>query len=148
MIYSSTTDCELFALDMNTGKQIWKTQVSKTCGGDSGFTSANDGVVIAAGDASRDNLKWTVKGFNAKDGSSMWTYNTEGPTWTFSPNFVGDGTFTFQDSYGRVYRLNTQDGKSLWTNGGVTGSWTDGQSLLGYNGIVYSVHNMQGGGYL
>lgn len=144
MMYSSTTECELFAVDMATGAEVWKTKVSENCGGDSGFTSVDDSVVISAGDASTDNLKWTVKGFSAQNGSQLWSFGTEGPTWTFSPNFAGDGTFTFQDAEGRVYRNRVRDGGRVWVSGGNKDSWTDGQSLLGSNGIVYAVGNRAG----
>jgi outer membrane protein assembly factor BamB len=66
--------------------------------------------------------------------------------WNFGSSFVGDGTFTFQDLEGAVYRNRVSDGTNVWKTEGIEGSWTDGQANLGSNGIVYGVANHNQGG--
>lgn len=138
-LYSSTVDCELFALDMETGDEIWKVTIADHCAGDSGFTMVHDDVVIQASDVLSDCEKTRVQARNATNGAFLWDMRPDAPTWSFVPFFAGDGTFVFQDMEGRAYRHRTRDGSLIWKAGGVPGSWTDGQSLLGSNGIVYAV---------
>jgi len=142
LIYSSTTACELFAVDMKTGEETWVTNTSATCGYAAGFTSAVDNVVITATNQSFEALRQTVKGFNAKDGSELWSFDPDFFVRSFSPNFIGDGTFVFQDIEGGVYRHRIADGSRVWMRRGqVVESWSDGQVLAGTNGIVYAVAN-------
>mmetsp|Transcript_128423 Transcript_128423/g.287131 ORF Transcript_128423/g.287131 Transcript_128423/m.287131 type:complete len:484 (+) Transcript_128423:55-1506(+) len=139
MIYSSTVNCDMFALDMETGDLVWKVKIASTCAHDSGFTMVHDDLIIQASDVKRDEQKTRVQARNATTGAFLWDMKPEAPVWSFVPFFAGDGTFVFQDMEGRAYRHRTSDGSLIWKAGGKPGTWTDGQSLLGSNGIVYAV---------
>jgi outer membrane protein assembly factor BamB len=145
MVFSSTTMCELFALDMATGKQVWKVIMADRCSADSGFTVVHKGVLIQASDVAEnsDCAKTKVQARNATNGDLLWKFSPDAPTWSFLPHFAGDGTFVFQDMEGRAYRHTVSDGSRIWAAGGTPGSWTDGQSLLGFNGIVYATERFE-----
>lgn len=74
-------------------------------------------------------------------GELLWKFRPDAPLWNFMGSFAGDGTFTFQDSQGGVYRNNVRDGTNIWKVPGIPGSWTDGSSMLGPNRVVYAVRN-------
>lgn len=140
--YCITTAGRAYALDMETGKEIWSTNASARGDGNYGQVSAHDGVVIASSDAiqtAKGESDSKVFGFNATDGSILWTYSPEVTVWNFAASFPGDGTFVFQDLEGRAHRNWVNNGSLIWKHGGLPGSWTDGQATVGPNGAVYAV---------
>lgn len=153
--YVSTTAGWMYAISMPTGHLLWKTKLPST-DANSGWVSVHQGVVLTGSDA-RDEYNGmprpgrtadqVVTGLNASSGKVMWNFKPDAPVWNFMASFAGDGTFTFQDYEGKVYRCRQHDGSLIWKNGGVENSWTDGTSLLGPNKVVYAVNNrnMQGG---
>lgn len=137
-----TTASRAFALDMETGKEVWSRNVSYATDGNNGQLNAHEGVVILG--AALNLTKWggadqVVIGLNASDGATLWNYKPEKPIWNFAAAFVGDGTFVFQDITGKAHRNRVSDGSLLWKNGGIPDTWTDGQATIGSNGIVYAV---------
>jgi len=141
-MHFTTLDGRFWAIDMETGKEIWSTKVCSEINHDNGFVSAHEGVVLAASNASYLNPRngnGLVQAVNATDGSPMWSYKTPVPIWNFMASFPGDGTVLYQDWEGRAYRHNLRSGELIWKAGGQGGSWTDGTPLLGPNGIFYTV---------
>mmetsp|Transcript_118339 Transcript_118339/g.382015 ORF Transcript_118339/g.382015 Transcript_118339/m.382015 type:complete len:463 (+) Transcript_118339:70-1458(+) len=140
--YTSATDGRVIAIDMETGKQAWSNHASLGIDGTNGFVSAHAGVVVAGTHSKSSNTK--VSGFDARTGNKLWSFAPDAPVWNFLASFPGDGTFTFQDLEGRAYRCSLKDGSLIWKAGGVKGTWTDGSSLLGPNGVVYTVNTFAG----
>jgi len=151
--YGMTTWGRAFAVSMDTGREIWSSQVSNQgSDGNYGQVVADGGVVITAVEESSEIGNRTTKiccgtanrkvvGLNGLDGTILWTYTPRVPVWNFGASFVGDGTFIFQDLEGTVHRNNASDGSLVWRAGGIPESWTDGQANLGSNGVVYGVSN-------
>lgn len=148
-VYVSATTGMIYAISMQTGKELWKTKLAST-DGNNGWVSVYEDTVITGSDSQAmykgqprpgkyaDQL---VTGLNATDGTVKWNYRPASPVWNFAASFGGDGTFIFQDYEGRAYRNRVSDGANLWQSGGALGSWTDGSALLGSNKIVYTVSN-------
>mmetsp|Transcript_4134 Transcript_4134/g.12085 ORF Transcript_4134/g.12085 Transcript_4134/m.12085 type:complete len:469 (+) Transcript_4134:68-1474(+) len=150
--YGITQKGRAFAVSMDTGRELWSTNVSRLgSDGNYGHVAADAGVVITAAEVSKKTNRATpsccgpmnhkVVGLSGADGSILWTYEPEIPVWNFGASFAGDGTFIFQSLDGTVYRNKVSDGTLVWKAGGVPESWTDGQANLGPNGIVYGVAN-------
>lgn len=156
-VYSLTTKARVFALSMETGKELWSTVIGASKSLNLGQAAAHDGVVIVAsqsgqtrpyefnlflatagGSGAADD---TITGLSALNGSILWTFTPTRPVWNFAASFAGDGTFVFQDLSGTAYRHSVHNGSLIWKAGGNSGSWTDGHSTIGPNGIVYSVAN-------
>jgi len=141
-MHFSTLDGRIWAISMETGKPLWESRVCEHINNDNGFVTVADGVVLAATDAMmsvRGDANGVVRGVNATDGRSLWTYMPEKPVWNFMGNHANDGTFLYQDWEGRAYRHSLKDGSLIWKRGGYGGSWTDGIPYMGGNGIFYTV---------
>ena len=145
MVYGSDTFGHVFALDMQTGRQVWKTQVADNIGQDNGFNMVREGVALTACDwrkpSPNNEANQKVKALNASTGEELWTYEPDTAVWNFLPLFVDESSFVFQDMTGKVYRLNLITGAVLWKAGGLNGTWTDGSAAVGPNGLVYAVNN-------
>ena len=145
MVYGSDTFGHVFALDMQTGKQVWKTKVADNIGQDNGFNMVREGVALTACDWRKPSpnaeANQKVKALNASTGQELWTYEPDTAVWNFLPLFVDESSFVFQDMTGKVYRLNLITGAVLWKAGGLNGTWTDGGAAVGPNGLVYAVNN-------
>ena len=145
MVYGSDTHGHVFALDMQTGKRIWKTRVAENVGQDNGFNMAHAGITLAACDwrkpSPHGEANQKIKALNASTGDELWTFEPDTPVWNFLPLFVDDSSFVFQDMTGKVYRLSLGTGAVLWKAGGRNGTWTDGSAAVGPNGLVYAVNN-------
>lgn len=156
-IFGITCKGRTFAVDMNTGNEVWSTKIATNTDGNDGQVAAHDGVMIVATDASEE-IKGRAKtccgpanhklqGLNTTNGQLVWTYTPEVAVWNFAARFAGDGTFIFQDLEGRVHRNKVSDGSLIWKSGGIPGSWTDGAAQLGSNNVVYAPANFKNGGF-
>lgn len=136
-VFSSTERGAAFAVDMDTGQEIWSTQVMKEhpiAGAISNsFVQVYDGVMVL------DTILH-VHGLNATTGEELWTFVPDDIMWSFLATTPGDGTIVFQDIAGQAYRINLKDGSPIWKAGGVPGTWTDGSAMVGPNNIVYAVN--------
>lgn len=147
-LFQDTTAGDHFALDIETGKELWYVHTASSMGADTGYIEAHDGVVVGgvntwelvhvdggAGDVA-------VVGLNATDGSKLWEFIPDSVTWNIMANFPDDDTVLFQDKTGVVYRLGLHNGTLIWKSGMAHDPqvWTDGGLLYGNNGIVYSVY--------
>lgn len=149
-LFGSTEGGLVFALSMDTGKELWLRMLGAPTGGDQMNIQAQSGIVIAGTGNCIDNSACdnngnagcqTLHGLNATDGSSMWAFTPDVPVWNFYAVFLDDGTFAYQDLEGKMYRNRLTDGALIWKNGGIPGSWTDGCAGLGPNGTVFGVTN-------
>src|SRR5262245_21290103 len=112
VVYVASFDKHLYALDLATGKQKWKTKL--------GAFKAGPGVKgdrVYVGDL--DGRFYCV---NAADGKPIWTFETEGEIHA-GPNFHGDNILI--GSHDSTLYCISPDGKKVWdvkTEGPVNGS--------------------------
>lgn len=144
-VHFTTLDGRMWAVSMDTGKELWSQKVCQEINKDNGFVSAHDGIVIASTDASDATAlgrpgpaNKVVRAVKAADGSPLWAFKPEMPIWNFLALFPEDGTVLYQDWEGKAYRHHLQNGSLIWSAGGHPGSWTDGSPLVA-DGIVYLV---------
>mmetsp|Transcript_82410 Transcript_82410/g.191416 ORF Transcript_82410/g.191416 Transcript_82410/m.191416 type:complete len:540 (+) Transcript_82410:58-1677(+) len=143
-----------FALEIDTGRELWKRKHTDGNSGDTGYVENHDGIIVYEAEPGST----SVIAVNATSGELLWTFRPDVPCWNLMAIFPMDGTVVFQDHDAKVYRLNLYTGQLIWKNGGnhVPGmvSWSDGGLMLGPNGVVYAVsaksqaigHHPKGGG--
>mmetsp|Transcript_89211 Transcript_89211/g.260827 ORF Transcript_89211/g.260827 Transcript_89211/m.260827 type:complete len:489 (-) Transcript_89211:57-1523(-) len=140
-VFGVTEQGSAFAVDMETGVEIWSTQYADMSQVqqksqflvNSGIHQVSEGVVVVGEFR-------TVHGLNATDGNILWVFKPDGALWSFKADFPGDGTFVFQTYEGKAYRCRVHDGSVVWSAGGQRGTWTNGNIALGPNRIVYTVN--------
>jgi len=141
-LFGSAHQGLVFAVDLETGGELWRTKVSDEIACDTGFVTSQDGLIVAAADS----YWWThnkqVVALNASTGQQVWSFRPDAPVWNFMALYPGDGTVVFQDLEGRAYRLELDSGLQLWKAGGFPGTWTDATLMVGPNGAVYSKSTM------
>lgn len=138
-MYNTDQGGHVRAISMETGKVLWVTKVSDYIGGNNGFTTVHDDIVISQSTAIEYNdPNYHVTGLNATDGTRLWTFIPDNPVWCFMASFPDDGTFVFMDVTGKAYRNRLSDGSLMWKAGGQPHTWTDATLTLGPNGVVYA----------
>ncbi|WP_170845570.1 outer membrane protein assembly factor BamB family protein [Halorientalis persicus] len=96
---------EVFAFDVSTGEQQWRTTLADDDSDLEGSVAVNDGYVfIVAGD---------IIAFNTTDGSEVWRTQLDSPAET-TPT-VSDGKVYVTDSEGTLHAVRTEDGSERWT---------------------------------
>lgn len=112
----------IYSLDLRTGRQNWYYQAELDLNG-IGYL---DGIVVATGDEGR------VWGFNARDGSPVWTNDLETPIYS-NPLTVG-GMAIVGDGLGQVTAFDIQSGAERWrrtVNGAIRGgASSDGERIF------------------
>mmetsp|Transcript_9682 Transcript_9682/g.30809 ORF Transcript_9682/g.30809 Transcript_9682/m.30809 type:complete len:561 (-) Transcript_9682:84-1766(-) len=153
LIYTCSTDAKVHALDMDTGRMVWTTQLKTQTGieGDNGFVVARDGWVILDGDRSEATANKPNKIFclNGTTGDLLWEFMPDIGVWNFLPMFpqsggMSDGTIVFQSISGSAYRVNVTTGEQLWRAGQrpFEATFTDGGAALGPNNVLYTVSSL------
>eukprot|EP00930_Biecheleria_cincta_P099946 TRINITY_DN91559_c0_g1_i1.p1 TRINITY_DN91559_c0_g1~~TRINITY_DN91559_c0_g1_i1.p1 ORF type:complete len:479 (-),score=66.50 TRINITY_DN91559_c0_g1_i1:140-1576(-) len=143
-IFGSTTAGFAFAVDINSGRELWKSKLADKAGGDCGYPAAHDGVfVVAAGGSIRGGGNAQIFGLNSTSGEQLWRFEPQIGVWNFMPLFPGDGSFAFMDWAGGVYRLGLRTGTPMWHSapGTSLSSFTDGGASLAPNGAVHTCSN-------
>ncbi|CAK0868551.1 unnamed protein product, partial [Prorocentrum cordatum] len=143
MIVGSTTSGYVFALDIDSGEELWATWASNDIAGVKGAVAAKDGIVVVATDRCTDRYCYRyrnqtmslwpgnsyVRGLSAADGSAVWEYKTMAPTWNMVPLWGPSSNVFFQDYEGRVYNLDLQTGAEIWKSGGNIGTNTNAAAV-------------------
>ncbi|CAK0812898.1 unnamed protein product, partial [Prorocentrum cordatum] len=138
IIVGSTTSGYVFAIDIESGEELWATWASNEISGVKGSVASKDGVVVAATNRCTDRYCYRyrnqtnvftpgnlfVRGLSALDGSTIWEYKTMSPVWNMNPLWGPDGSVIFQDWEGRLYSLDLQTGAQRYRVGGDYGSHT------------------------
>lgn len=139
-MYLTTTAGHVLAFDLATGGLRWQVRHFMNAGADAGFVTSHDGVVVVGmRDASGLGGSRHLVGLSSADGTVLWTFTPDVPTWNTMAVFADDGTVLFQDIEARAYRLGLRTGTLLWKAGGRKGTWTDGGLMVGPNGVAYAV---------
>lgn len=154
MLFHSTLMGFVYALNIESGQERWRSQPATECEMDSPYVEAHDGVVMAIFDR-RSTKTSTVPGntrvvaMNATDGHQLWEYTSDKVLWNFAPMFIGDGTFITMDIHGGIYRMRMHTGERVWhapPPSAFETSFTDGGVILGPgNGVAYSCSNKGNG---
>jgi len=116
VVYGSSMDSTTYAVDLQTGKELWSRRYSDSTGVDTHYVDARQGILLAGVDHSAKhgggNLR--VLGINASTSDVLWELKLDLPTWNFSPLFPGDGSFIFMDISGGVHRVMHHTGERVW----------------------------------
>lgn len=141
-VFASTTLGELCAFDSTTGELVWVRKYFEKTGGDSKYVTSHDGVVVIGTDSA--NLggggSKHVLGIDGLNGSLLWAFSPDTPTWNTMGMFTDADTVVFQDFDSKVYCLGLHNGTLLWKSGGHGGkTFSDGGTIIGQNGVVYAV---------
>lgn len=146
LLFTNTRSGYVIAVDMETGKERWKTRVSELVGSDTACLLALNGTIISAAEGDVTGGNRLVVALNA-DGTEKWTYRVEETAvYNFQASAPGDGTLIFQSQIGGVYRLDLETGKLLWFAGlpdRMPPRMTTGAAVVGPNGIVYCASNTE-----
>jgi alcohol dehydrogenase (cytochrome c) len=101
-LYRTTLDANVIALDLQTGKQVWRTKSSDPSEGYSMTVAplVANGVVIAGVSGAEFGLCGYLEGFDAQTGKSLWrTYTIPGPgepgydSWPVGSEHAGGSTW-------------------------------------------------------
>lgn len=96
---------EVFAVEVSTGAQQWRTTLGEAESHLEGSVAVDDeSVFIAAGD---------IIAFDTADGSEIWRVELDAPAET-TPT-VSDGTVYVTDTGGTLHAVRTADGRERWT---------------------------------
>lgn len=158
---SLTTAGQVFALDLMTGAQVWRSQASQTAGSDTWSMAGADGIVVVpVTDFAHENMfggNSYVKGLSAYGGEVLWTFTPDTTIYNFLAPITSDGFLFFADAIGTPYKLNLKDGTLLWkgTKSPVAALSTGGL-VAGPNQVLYVTGNTadspqfpgSGGGYI
>mmetsp|Transcript_6857 Transcript_6857/g.18523 ORF Transcript_6857/g.18523 Transcript_6857/m.18523 type:complete len:510 (-) Transcript_6857:243-1772(-) len=148
-VYLNTAYGFVVALDMETGKERWATQISRETAGDTACVFALNKTIISATqmnpETRPDNAhrNTAIVALN-DDGTYRWTFTTKIPTFNFQGSSPGDGTLVFQDHAGGLFRVRLDDGSLVWESGikdRMMFFFTTGAAVCGPNGLVYVSSN-------
>eukprot|EP00747_Dinoflagellata_sp_TGD_P141045 gnl/TRDRNA2_/TRDRNA2_176078_c0_seq5.p1 gnl/TRDRNA2_/TRDRNA2_176078_c0~~gnl/TRDRNA2_/TRDRNA2_176078_c0_seq5.p1 ORF type:complete len:518 (-),score=46.23 gnl/TRDRNA2_/TRDRNA2_176078_c0_seq5:71-1624(-) len=144
-LFGNTIDGEVFALSLDTGKELWSKKHGQSIGSDTAYVEANNGVVVTGMDAAPEGAGNTrVLGLNAETGERLWDFKPDMTVWNVMPMFPDDDSTIFMDLTGGVYRVGLHDGKLIWHTPAPADSgdsFTDGGVILGPDGSAYTCSN-------
>jgi len=104
--FLATRDGDLIALDIATGKLVWKVKVA--AGFEGAPTCASD-LVLAP------DLEGAVHAFGFADGKKVWSHQTAGKSEIKASVAVDQGTALVGSYDGTLHALNLRDGAPRWT---------------------------------
>ncbi|MEW6718619.1 MAG: PQQ-binding-like beta-propeller repeat protein [Chloroflexota bacterium] len=139
-IYLASIQHTLYALNINTGKEIWQKDLG---GAIVGIPALSPDGYLYVGTFAKEMLT-----LRAVDGEILHRTSTQG--WVWSGPFVMDEALYFTDLSGRLYALNRSSGEIVWTvetDGTMTGApLVTGESIIvgTENGSLFAYdHNGQ-----
>jgi len=140
ILVGSTTSGYVFAIDVDTGDEMWVTQASDQIAGVKGTVSGYGDLVFVATNRCVDRYCYRyrsdgnpitpgntfVRALSAVDGSLVWTYRTKSPLWNFVPQYSKDADAIFFNDYeGAVYSVDIETGALKWRREGSIGTHTE-----------------------
>mmetsp|Transcript_85276 Transcript_85276/g.276105 ORF Transcript_85276/g.276105 Transcript_85276/m.276105 type:complete len:467 (-) Transcript_85276:116-1516(-) len=146
LLYATTDDGNVMALDMLTGQLLWRTKAGARSAGDTWSMTAGEGTVIAA--TSKDGkINTFMVAMDAKGGNIKWSFKLDVPVYNVLAA-IKDGSVVFSDCTGSPFRLRLSDGAVIWHPGPAGGNGTEvqrgfstGGAVIGPNGVVYVTSN-------
>jgi len=103
VVYVGDAESKFYAIDLNTGKELWHRSVELGFLGSAGVRSGR--VVVGDSDG-------VIHCMDAKTGQILWKQTTEAEI-NSSPNFYRESVLIGSQN-GTLYRLNLEDGKMIW----------------------------------
>lgn len=122
IVFLTSDDGYLYAIDLYTGTEIWKVWIEAQY---SSPVVVDDIIYVGSGD---DKLY----ALHVEDGSEVWVFDADNYVWT-TP-FVEDGIVYFGDGDGSVYAVDADDGSQLWKF--IAGGRVVSSPLVA-NGVIY-----------
>jgi outer membrane protein assembly factor BamB len=136
LIFVTSLDHFLYAVDPNSDKVVWKTDLGGSVPG-SPFVAADGGSLYLGSFARR------VYAVDPARGAVRWTANLQDWIWS-APTLIGNSVYT-ADISGNVYSLGATDGKNAWPpvkpDGPITGSplaLSNGVAVATESGFLYA----------
>lgn len=114
-VYLGSMDHKVYALNMNTGKLVWSSELNGSILG--ALTLGSDGVLFAG------TLGDSVYALNTSSGKIIWQQQLSSRIW--SAPAIGNGSMYVGDQAGKIVSLSTDTGKENWSiqpDGPVLGS--------------------------
>jgi outer membrane protein assembly factor BamB len=152
MLVGSTTSGYVFALDLDSGDELWVTWASSAIAGVKGAVGCKGGVVVVATDRCTDRYCYRyrnqtnpltpgnsfVRGLSAVDGAALWEYKTFQPVWNMVPLWGQGNSVFFQDWEGRLYCLDYLTGSQTFRVGGDIGTHSHAHAVYdpGHNVVI------------
>ncbi len=139
VVYVSSGDGNLYALDATYGSQLWRSQIG--CFNTLSSPAIANGVLYVGSDGGN------IFALNQTTGVEIWTYSITGQRVDYSSPTVSDGiiyigsySYTYNDNYttinydGYLNALNASDGRLVWQDH--IGAVVSSQAVV--NGVVYA----------
>jgi quinohemoprotein ethanol dehydrogenase len=110
-IFSGQLDASMVALDQNTGKVLWRTQLEDYRDGYSitGATRYYDGLVFTGMSGGENGIQGRFYGMDAKTGQVLWRFNT-----VPNPGEFGDHTWPMNDPDPVKANIYKHGGGTVW----------------------------------
>ena len=105
MLYVTSLDHHLYALERTTGTLRWKTDLGAAAGG---------APTIAEGKLYVTTFATELHALDAREGKKLWTFTPPERRWFWDGPAVAQGTLYVTDLGGHVYALNADSGELLW----------------------------------
>ncbi|CAK0848034.1 unnamed protein product [Prorocentrum cordatum] len=155
ILVSSTTSGYVFAIDVDTGDEVWAVQASDQIAGVKGVVSGYAGTVLVATNRCTDRYCYRyrstsnpltpgntwVRALSAVDGSLIWSFKPHSPVWNFVPQYGKNGdAVMFNDFEGAVYSMDLQTGTLNWKADGAMGTHT--QASCAYSSELDQVFSL------
>ena len=106
-IYLSTMDHSVYAVDAQSGTQIWRSpQLGGAVVGTPAYGEDGDLYVGTFGGK--------LFAINSDDGSILWEFPTADGGWIWSGPTISDGVLYFGDLNGYFYAVDAENGSQLW----------------------------------
>jgi outer membrane protein assembly factor BamB len=109
LVFISTLEHEIVALDAQTGKQSWKVKLDASVIASPAITA--DGLLYVG------TLSGNLYALKTTDGSKVWQAALDGNIWS-TPVVDGDSLYigTSKGALGKLYALKTADGQVIWAH--------------------------------
>jgi len=133
---------QMFALDMETGKEVWTKKVANSTGSNGDMVEAYGGIIFAGvdkvpflGDGGAPSGR--LLAIDGSNGDELWSFKPDCGMWNVMAMFPDNETLNFMDMCGGSYRLGLRNGSLVWKKPGPL-SFTDGGAILDAAGDMYT----------
>jgi outer membrane protein assembly factor BamB len=128
IVYLSSMDHYLYALNLNTGEKIWGTDM----GGAIVYSPSLEENTLFVGTLANE-----ISAVNKTNGSVIWKVAVADGLW--SEPVAKDGVVYYGDALGKVYAVSAQDGSKIWDYN--MGEMVSGAPAIMESGIVFTGEN-------
>jgi len=109
VVYISSLDRNLVALDKASGEVLWKTELNGAIISAPYYDAASDTLFVGS-------LGKEMVALDRQTGEMKWKFDNKGELSSiWSSPVVADGNLLFLDETGKIFALNPEDGSVIWT---------------------------------